>query len=173
MGTVHRKLPFEPKVALGPRVGVAGNQGNEQGTTLDLPPDGIVPGITPAQFAAIEPHFDARRPQGGANALGRGCILRGIAQKYGARGTLGGCIGGMCIDVVQWLVRPAVLFSNGTKNGLGCAAVQSNTPHPWQGFDDAQPKPDCAASSRRCTDVVAFPRKRYSNSGYILYQYDL
>jgi hypothetical protein len=124
VGAIHSELPFEPKVALGARVRIAGNQRNEQRAILDLPADGIIPGISTAQFTAVEPHFDAGGAQGGANPLGRARVLRGIAQKYGARAALGGGISGLRIDVVQWIVCRRSYYA--TARRMDYVAVRRN-----------------------------------------------
>ena len=45
-----------------------------------------IPGVTSAQFGPVEPHLDARRLQGFADAPGRLCILGAIGNEDSAFG---------------------------------------------------------------------------------------
>jgi len=55
--------------------------GMKKGTISDLAANLLVPGITAAKLALVEPHFDAGCAQGRAEALCGLMVLRGIAQK--------------------------------------------------------------------------------------------
>jgi hypothetical protein len=81
MGTVDRQFPFQPKISLGPSLGIRGNDWNHQSTGLDLPADGGVPSIPAPQFALIEPNLDARGTQSVADFSGGFGVLLGITQK--------------------------------------------------------------------------------------------
>ena len=59
MGAIDREFPFEPKIALEPRLRMCGNNRNEEGAVTDLLPDLAVPNISTAQLALIEPDFDS------------------------------------------------------------------------------------------------------------------
>jgi hypothetical protein len=75
------EFPFEPEVALKPRLCVCGNHGHEQRARGDLLADFRIPRIAAHELALIEPDFDANVSQAGANALRRRRVLRGIADE--------------------------------------------------------------------------------------------
>jgi hypothetical protein len=75
-------LPLPAEVAFEPLVRVVAEDWHKLRATVKLLANGAVPGITAAQFALVEPDFNARRPEGIANTLRRLRILRGIAQKH-------------------------------------------------------------------------------------------
>ena len=82
---LDRESPFEPKIALEPLLRVLGDQRNEERAVVDLAPDLLIPDVTAAQLALVEPDLDTGRAQRLANPLGSLRILRGVAQKYRVR----------------------------------------------------------------------------------------
>ena len=81
VGAIDGQLPFQPEVALAARLGVRGDDGNEQGAVVDLLADRVVPRVPAAQLALVEPDLDpgaAQRLADPPRGLG---ILRGIAQE--------------------------------------------------------------------------------------------
>jgi len=70
--------PFEPEVSFRPRLGVVGNERQEERAIADLPADRLVPDIAAAQFALVKPHLDAGGAQRIANGPRRPRILRCI-----------------------------------------------------------------------------------------------
>lgn len=78
------QVPLATEVALGPRVGVGGYQRYEQCAVVDLLLDLCVPSIAPAQFAPVEPHFNARFAQGFADARSSFGILGRVGQENSA-----------------------------------------------------------------------------------------
>jgi hypothetical protein len=81
MGPIDRKFPLKAEVPLRSRGGIARNDGNEQRTRFDLPPDRSVPGITPPKRTLIEPDLDSGRPKAVANSPCRLGIPRGVANE--------------------------------------------------------------------------------------------
>jgi hypothetical protein len=75
------QLPFKAEVTLRARVGAAGNDRDEEGATLDLPPNCRIPRIPAPQLALVEPYLDSPASQDLADAPRGGGIFGRIAQK--------------------------------------------------------------------------------------------
>ena len=58
LGALVGDRPLEAEVALRPRRGVGGDDGDEQGAVPYLVADLLVPGVSATQFALVEPHLD-------------------------------------------------------------------------------------------------------------------
>ena len=84
MRAIVSEFPFEAEITFAPRLGVRRDNRHEQRALLDLPANALVPRIAAAQFALIEPHFDARRSQGFANTTRSRGVLGRVAEKNGA-----------------------------------------------------------------------------------------
>ena len=75
------EMPFTAEVTLGPRVGVGRDQRYKQCAIVDLFLYLRIPRVAPAQFAAVEPHFDAGSSQNLADARRCLCILGGVGNE--------------------------------------------------------------------------------------------
>ncbi len=99
--TVYGELPFKPKIPLTPGQRVFRYHRNEQGATLDLPPDRRIPDIAAAKCAPVEPNLYARCAQRTANAFSSFYILRGVADEHtGSLRRTGGSLRIIGFDVV-------------------------------------------------------------------------
>src|SRR6266404_4552705 len=83
VGTMVGEPPFEAEVALPARGGVRGDDRHEQRAIADLLADLLVPHITAAKLALIEPYLDTRAPQRLTNTPRRIRILRCVAEEDG------------------------------------------------------------------------------------------
>ena len=75
MRAINSELPFEPEIPFRSLVSVFRDDGKEERARLDLLADRLIPRITAAQLALVEPDFDARCAQGLANPPGRLLVL--------------------------------------------------------------------------------------------------
>ena len=83
MRAIDGEFPLAPEVTFLASLGRGRNDGDKQRAVADLLADLVVPRISAAQLALVEPDLDAARPQRLANAPRRLGILRGVAQEYG------------------------------------------------------------------------------------------
>jgi len=74
--------PFEAEVALPALGGVLGDDRHEQRAIADLLADLLVPHITAAQLALIEPYLDTGASQRLTDTPGGLRILRRVAEEY-------------------------------------------------------------------------------------------
>src|ERR1700686_5444978 len=75
MRSIHRELPLKAEIALCTSAGVCRNDGHEQGAGLDLLPDRSIPCIAAAQFALVQPDFDAGFPERVADSASGNGVL--------------------------------------------------------------------------------------------------
>ncbi len=64
MSALDRQAPLTSKIALGPRIGMSGDDRDEQCAVVQLLADLPIPGVPAPQFALVEPDLDARGAQG-------------------------------------------------------------------------------------------------------------
>jgi hypothetical protein len=83
MRAIDGEFPLAPEVTFLASLGRGRDDGDKQRAVADLLADLVVPRISAAQLALVEPDLDAARPQRLANAPRRLGILRGVAQEYG------------------------------------------------------------------------------------------
>ena len=69
MRAIDGQLPFQSEVPFTARLRARRNDGHEQRARADLRPNLRIPLIAADELALIQPHFDARRPQGRGHAL--------------------------------------------------------------------------------------------------------
>src|SRR5581483_8461401 len=98
-----RQIPLQAEITLPPRSRARRNDGYEQVALVDLAPDFLIPGVSAAKLAAIEPNFDAGRVQSVENPPCNLHILRGIAEEYRARRLgQGRPLGGSLFTAPEW-----------------------------------------------------------------------
>jgi hypothetical protein len=85
MGALDAEFPFPAEVALGPFLGVGGDDGKEKGAGADLRLDFGVPRVAAAQLALVEPDLQPKGPQGIGNPPSRLGILAGVTKENGPR----------------------------------------------------------------------------------------
>ena len=78
-------MPFEAEATLRARLRPRGNDWHEERAITDLMTYAPIPRIAPAQRALVEPDLNSGGPESFANPLDSLCVLRGVAEKYGAR----------------------------------------------------------------------------------------
>jgi len=79
------EMPLETEVRFRAACRVTGDHRHEQRTIAQLLPDAVVPGVTPLELAAVEPHLDPGRAQRRRDAQGRRIVFGGVADEDGAR----------------------------------------------------------------------------------------
>lgn len=84
---LRREPPFEPEVALAPRLRGRRDHRHKQRARGDLPAEFRIPGIAAHEFALIIPDFDPGISQRLGHALHGGRIFPRVAEKDGERGS--------------------------------------------------------------------------------------
>jgi hypothetical protein len=86
---VDGEFPFEAEAALGARLGVSRDDGDEQGAVVDLFPDLRGPGVAAAEFVFLEPAIEARATKRLRAAASGGGIVAGVAEEDRLGGRVG------------------------------------------------------------------------------------
>ena len=77
------QMPLEAEIAFVPRLGLRRHDGHEQRAGADLLADSLIRFVAAALGLLVEPHLDARGPEGGDERSGGGGVGRRDGQEHG------------------------------------------------------------------------------------------